>query len=524
MKPGSTELGQAGARGVATTNLQRVGASIQGRRPGIALGRRRGAQLFGGVFPIAFLLAHIPLTLIMRGSSAVATAHGYLTFFFGVWLAMASRRRERVLYWAAYVAGAEVLWRMTNANVYWEFGKYAVSSVFLLAWARRGLRGLALKPIVFFVLLLPAGILTLNAVDPGTARSQLSFNLSGPFSLMVCALVFGGFRLSKHQLYEFLVAAIAPIIGILFFASYTIATADQLSFSHGSNFVASGGFGPNQVSAMLGLGVTAGVLILLEPQVRQRTKFFLLVIVSAMLAQAALTFSRTGIYLAVMSVGAALIFQVRESKKRTQQALLFLGGLALAFLLLWPQLDAFTGGALSARFADSKTTGRSELAAADLQIWREHPLTGIGVGQAQERREQLISKDLASHTEFTRLLAEHGLFGLMAIGILFAMAYQNLRRAGGSAEKGVVAAAIVWAFAFMMVSGMRLVAPALLFGLTCATLRWPGRVARLKRVAKRSGSPATVVNQRTAPTGGTSVFAHAATEPRRGLPLPQPPS
>ena len=434
--------------------------------------RAKPATTLLGLFPVVFLLAHVPLTLVMRTSSGLATAHALLTFGVGVVLVLFSRGTEKLAYWAAYVAGVEVLWRMTKAQTYWEVGKYSVVAVILLFFLRHGLKRAPWKPLAYFAMLTPGALVTLTSVEPAVARNLISFNLSGPFSLLLCAAFFSRIRLTKSQVYHALLYLMAPIMGILFCASYAVATADKLAFSKSSNFVASGGFGPNQVSAMLGLGVLAGVLILFEPGVRRWVKILLLVVVCAMLGQSALTFSRTGVYLAALSVAAALVFQIRDSSKRIQHMVLFLGLFAVAVAILWPRLDAFTGGTLSARFENSKTTGRTELAEADLQIWKEHPVFGIGVGLAQERRNQLIAKDLASHTEFTRLLAEHGLLGLLATALLLLMAWENLRRARGAAAQGIVAAAIVWTFAFMLVSGMRLLAPSLVFGLTFSLLNW----------------------------------------------------
>src|SRR5690606_11953405 len=104
-----------------------------------------------------------------------------------------------------------------------------------------------------------------------------------------------------------------------------------------------------------------------------------------------------------------------------------------------------------------------------LQVWAEHPLFGVGPGVAVEARKPLIGP-AAAHTELTRLPAEHGIFGVVALFLLLLMAVRNIKRAQTPANKGIVAALIIWVFFFMLNSAIRLAAPAFLFGLTFITL------------------------------------------------------
>src|SRR6186997_2370656 len=73
---------------------------------------------------IIFSVSHIPLALLIYRSTMIATVHALTTFAVGLWWSMSgSRNVPRVVYTAAYIVGAEVLWRMTGATVFWEFGK-----------------------------------------------------------------------------------------------------------------------------------------------------------------------------------------------------------------------------------------------------------------------------------------------------------------------------------------------------------------------------------------------------------------
>src|SRR5262249_58222365 len=90
----------------------------------------------------------------------------------------------------------------------------------------------------------------------------------------------------------------------------------------------------------------------------------------------------------------------------------------------------------------------------DVEIWVENPVVGVGTGQAALHRGQILDVEMvASHTEFARLLAEHGVFGIAAGLLLFFMAWNNLRRARSVPAKATVAAAMAWAFLFMAGGG-----------------------------------------------------------------------
>src|SRR5438034_4373883 len=104
--------------------------------PGISIQRPRviakkssvnaGEVLNIGLGTIAFLAAHIPLGLLLHSSSLVAALHAVATLGAGMYLALFDRRLERVACVGGYIIGGEVLWHMTQAPIFWEFGKYAL--------------------------------------------------------------------------------------------------------------------------------------------------------------------------------------------------------------------------------------------------------------------------------------------------------------------------------------------------------------------------------------------------------------
>ena len=184
-----------------------------------------------------------------------------------------------------------------------------------------------------------------------------------------------------------------------------------------------------------------------------------------LLAQSALTFSRTGLYLFFAALGVATPFLI-QSKSRGLRFLLLLIVVAGISWAILPMLDAFTGGQLIERFKDRRLTGRDEIPMAELQLWQQKPVFGNGVGMSMYYRSAMTHQEVpASHTEYTRLLAEHGLLGAGALAALLVMTAQAFLRAQGSWAKATVAALSVWSFLFMAGTSRRLVAPAFLLGI-----------------------------------------------------------
>jgi hypothetical protein len=425
---------------------------------------------------------HLPLALLMRESSAFSTVHALATVALGLYFALAGRRHlVRVAYVGAYIVGAEVLWRMTAAQVFWETGKWATAAILITAMLRSGrLKG---PPLVlwYFALLLPSVMLTLTALGLGETRRELSFNLSGPFALMVCCCFFASLKLSVRHLQRLFLVQIAPTLGVAAIALYGISTATNLSFGKGSSFGTSGGFGPNQVSAALGLGALSALLVLLVGKLSVRVRIIVLAAMLFLAVHSALTFSRGGLYNAVAAALLAALYFMKDAGTRARLLVLVPVLLLIVNYTVLPQLDSFTQGALSNRFKSVDTTNRNDIALAQLEVWRDNPLIGVGPGLSRDYADAL------AHTELTRLLAEHGVLGLGALILLLVASLQNLRRARTSRGKAVVAATIGWTFAFMLNSGMRLMAPSFMFGLSFLTLvEEPIRRRRLPHRA-RSG-------------------------------------
>lgn len=430
-------------------------------------------------FPILFLAGHALLAIAMHKLPVLATTHAWLSFGLACYIALSAKDQTRVVFAVAYLGASEVLWRMTNAGVFWEFGKYAVATVLLLSLSRRRPPRWNWLAVAYILLLIPSTVLScFETLDIFQIKRLLSFNLTGPFSLAVCTFCLYRARLTGSQAQRLLLMMLGPLTGVAAICLFATAhLAGDYEFNSESNFDITGGFGPNQVSAMLGL---ATLLAFLWTQISRESiqRSLGVVLVLLYFALAALTFSRTGVWIGVATILTAGVFLVRDRRR-------FLSGLATLLILsvfgycvAYPMLDSFTGGKLSERFQEKGFAGREEIAKSDLQMFLRHPVLGVGLGMAMTVRARDFGIKAAAHTEFTRLLAEHGFLGLFALGALLLMGLQTLSTSRSPFGRAWNASLLAYAILFMMVSGMRLVAPALALGLAMLNVASPDVVIR----------------------------------------------
>jgi hypothetical protein len=123
---------------------------------------------------------------------------------------------------------------------------------------------------------------------------------------------------------------------------------------------------------------------------------------------------------------------------------------------------------LEQRFSDLDTTLRGKIAQADLDLWFANPVLGVGPGISS--RERLAFMGIASHTEYTRVLAEHGFAGLLALLALLWMATRAYFRAPNIQAQVWVSALVAWSLVEMSHAAMRVTAISFLFGL--AMVNW----------------------------------------------------
>lgn len=424
--------------------------------------------------PLLLTILHIPLGLLLYRSSALALFHPLLTFFLGLYFAVRKHERlERVAYLAAYIVGSEVLWRMAQSPIPWEFGKYSVSIIMIVALIQRGYWNIPTPPLFYLGFLIPACLLTLMINNLADSRSQLSFNMSGPLLLFISCWFFSHLKINIPRLRRLLLMIVIPLVSVAVTALFYTFTIEDIEFGTESNIETSGGFGPNQVSSMLGLGVFVCLVSYLLFKNKFEDKIYLSLLTLLFATQSVLTFSRGGMYNAIGGILFVVFFQMTNPFQNLRRLLAVFGVGIIFVVLIFPSLNDFTDGALQARFEDTESTGRVDIVNADFQIFLENPLLGVGVGEAIPLRRDYVGKKVVSHTEFARVISEHGLFGIialfvLALGSIYAVLHHKL-----SIGRALAVGAIVWSSLFMMNAGMRTAAPSFIWGLSFLTILTP---------------------------------------------------
>jgi O-Antigen ligase len=397
-------------------------------------------------------------------------------------------KNDEVLIAAAYITGFEVFSRMTHGLISYEFVKYMVIVFLTIGMFYKGFK-IKSWPFLLYLLFLVPGILfsAINLDYDSSVANAIGFNLSGPVSLAIAALYCYDREISTKRMQQILLALLLPIVSMtLYLYLYTPSIKDVLTGT-ASNFATSGGYGPNQVATIIGLAM----FILYVRLFFIKDRFINMIdmaLIGLISYRGIVTFSRGGILTAVISILAfsAVYFYYARGKQRINFSykLVFVILLSLG---VWAISSINTGGLIDKRYSNQDaagrikedvTTGRVDLLDAELQAFYENPLTGIGVGKIMEYRYEQTGRLSATHNEMSRMLSEHGLFGLFALVVLFFTPL--LFRVKNKTNLLLYSFFIFW---FMTInhSSMRIAAPAFIYGLSLITITYVQKKSTLHR-------------------------------------------
>ncbi|MBC7641264.1 MAG: O-antigen ligase family protein [Flavobacterium sp.] len=380
---------------------------------------------------LLLILSHILIGILISYVPFLSKVYGLAIPVICLFFVVKTRNKNHeVIYACAYIIGSEVFLRMTNGSPNYEFAKYSIIAFSIIGMFYSGFSKNAVPYWIFLILLIPGVIIATESLNIKTnIRTTISFNISGPLSLGFLSLYTFNKKINISQLNNILLLVGLPIVScatyLFFFASSIKSSLSGTS----SNFILSGGFGPNQVSTVLGLGMFVFISRVL---LVSRTKLMLFVnfIIAIYCGyRGILTFSRGGMITAVFMIIVLLIIIFLYSKKQSKLKLVFIFGFMIVSISgIWIFSAYQTGGLVANRYANKDAlgrkksdvlTGRGDISNQEINLFLENPIFGIGVGKGSEIRKEQTSEVTASHNEITRLLAEHGSFGILALLILF---------------------------------------------------------------------------------------------------------
>jgi len=384
-----------------------------------------------------WLAVHIGLGVMASVFAMGITFWIYILFLSTIAQLLTTRNfNNSIHYFLCYFLGIEVFTRMLKLTPYipMEAGKYLALFFLPLGLIFKVNNTGKFKPnmigLIIVLLSLPSIIMIKESF-----WESLIFDWAGIATLGLYVMYFSNFIFDKVELNKMLRLVTYPLLSVGIYLFISTPSLTQLEFTISANFDASGGFGPNQVAAMFGMGIflmTTSLLLNYRPFKERWIEVALLLL---FVYRGVLTTTRGGIFSGILAIVPIFLFG-RVSKASPLRKVTMLVICAIGAFLIFRYINVASGDALAERYEgetwettggykeknlESISTGRTDLILQEMNIFLDHPIFGVGPGQAAKLWD--IDFTNASHTEFTRLMAEHGMFGVIICAILISSLY-----------------------------------------------------------------------------------------------------
>ena len=375
------------------------------------------------------LLLHIGMAfaIYLFRPVSLLLCHGMLLFWL-IYILQKKNKNNEALMAAAYMAGSEVYFRMTDGMIFYETGKYSVILFLLIGMFFKGTSSKTVPYWLFILMMVPSILVSaINISYTANFRKLVAFNLSGPVCLGIVAVYCYYKKIKKSNFEKVILMLLLPLISNMFYLYLYTPSLKESLINVSANYSATGGYGPNQISTIFGMGffLICTRLFLVKDKLINLIDFVLL---GMMAYRAVVTFSRGGVFTGIICISTFLIFYYYKMNRKSRSAvfkkILFIAAVGLG---VWTFSLVKTYGLIGNRYTnkdasgklkDDITTGRSELIETELHAFINHPIFGIGVGKGKEYREEQLGIQIATHNEISRMLSEQGLLGLISLLIL----------------------------------------------------------------------------------------------------------
>ena len=427
----------------------------------------------------SLIILHLFIALAVFTVPFLSKIYALLIPLIGLLYVMSTKNKHNeVLLVAAYLVGVEVFLRMTGGNFNNEYIKVSVIFFMLVGMVYSGFSMNSFIYVVFLFLLVPGILLTTTSASIFTdVKKVLVFNLSGPVCLGVVSIYTYNRRISFYELQNIVAVTGLPIIATTAYLFVYNPSVQSVITGTQSNFETSGGFGPNQVSTILGLGMFVfftQLILFSKSKKMQLLNGALMLMISY---RAIVTFSRGGVITGVVMIIGVMFLLYFYSNLKTKLKLSFVAVITgMLALSVWSYSSFQTSGLIDKRYANEDAAGRVKkdrlggreaIINAELELFFNNPITGVGAGLGKEHRKSMITEDAATHNEIARMLAEHGLFGILGLLILLITPwalYNNNRQ-----NFYFLSFYFFWLLTINH-AAMRTAAPAFIYGLTLLSI------------------------------------------------------
>ncbi|MFN3759491.1 MAG: O-antigen ligase family protein [Algoriphagus aquaeductus] len=441
------------------------------------------------------------LVHVLVGISATISTLPVIVFFYSTiiytiinLLYVASKERARLIgEIIIYFASFEAIGRLAQADPFlpYELGKYLI--LFLCPLGILIGRGFSIKGslgLIILILALPAAFFDESGI---VSYNDVKFNILGLLNIGMAIWFYSSLKISLKTLVSWSKLMLYPIVSVLVFTIIRTPDLDTVEFTLGANFATAGGFGSNQVSTILGLGVfLLAACILLNYRITGY-KWLDLVVLALLTVQGLLTFSRGGMIGGFFGILVLMFHLTKLSVKERKRLSIpnfkkYVLPVGILLVIVMAVANSITGGMLLLRYMGETqgtlagsaekslnkiTTNRSDIFLEDVELFSEYPIMGVGVGASTYLRDDY--KGYAPHVELSRLLAEHGLLGVIIFLLFLVVFVLNKNGAPENISKGILMACFFIGFLATFHSATRTYITPLLMGISCVGILIPKR-------------------------------------------------
>jgi len=388
-----------------------------------------------------------------------------------------------VLMACAYIVGIEVILRMNGGTFFYEAIKYLVIVFIMMGLISNSFSNQSLIFVLYILLLIPGIFVAVTEMGFQTdIRRAIAFNLSGPVCLGITAVFCYKRTITYKQIQNILLFFLLPIVSMTVYLVLYTPNLQEVITGTGSNFETSGGFGPNQVATVLGIGMFVLAVRFFISKETIFYRLFDLALLGILSFRAIITFSRGGVLTAVVMILFFIALYYLKVNTKTKFRIKYSMFVFLIMLFLtWMISSVQTGGFIDKRYANQDaagrvkedvSTGRSDLIAFEFAEFVDNPFLGIGVGKVKEERLNETGVEAASHNEMSRIVAEHGLLGVFAFLIL--LLTPLVFRIKNKTNMFFYSFYIFWLLTINH-SAMRIAAPAFIYGLCLLNITYESK-------------------------------------------------
>jgi hypothetical protein len=404
-----------------------------------------------------------------------------------------------------YLVSFEILARMVKSPplVPHEMSKYLLFIFFIFGIFSQYNKGTI--GIFLLALLIPS---LLYDASGEVVANNLIFNLLGPIDLTLGVIYFKGQHITQKQLMNLIKLGLLPLFATLAFTIIRTPDFDDVNFALSSNNSTSGGFGSNQVSTVFGLALLFMFILWVSDKVITSYRALDSVLILAFVFQGFLTFSRGGMLGAGIAILVVLFLLTLPGdrikgtiKFSLPKVTLYAIPIIILGLVVFQIANSITANNLMLRYKgetagtqagmkevdlNTITSNRYNIFMGDIELWQEYFIFGTGAGASQYLRGGDLEEDTAAHIEFSRLLAEHGLLGIIYFATLLFLPFSIWKENQNPLNRAILMSFFVLGIYTSFHAAMRTYVTPLLISLSLISIK---ELLPVKRTTAKQPTP-----------------------------------